>query len=69
MLTESDLKVGCTYRAKRPRKNLLGEFDDRTILYVGMNNVQYDSITVGLGRHYPQVSKEKFLRWAKEEIK
>ncbi len=30
--------------------------------------VQYDSPTIGNGRHYPTTTMEKFLKWAGKEI-
>lgn len=60
------LVVGHTYEAKRPAR--VGVFDplwnDRQIIWIGLYEVQYDSPTVGNGRHYPKVSHEQFRRWA-----
>ena len=67
-LTLEDLEQGGTFRGKRPRRNLLGEYDDRTILYVGSETVQYDSIAVRQGRRYPSVSIDRFLKWASHQI-
>lgn len=64
------LEQGHTYSAKRPAS--VGVFDpvwnDRMILRLWENSVQYDSPTIRDGRKYPIVSKEKFLRWAKEDV-
>ena len=77
-LTEADIKRGSNYRAKRVRKDFFGQPNDRYVLWIGKgwNNdtgeygsqVQYDSVTVKDGRHYPKVSMVRFLKWAKEEI-
>ena len=74
MLTKEDLKVGSTYRAKRYKEvmisfNRLGSNNDRIIVWMSDTKVQYDSDTVKMGRRFPIVDIEKFLRWAKEEIK
>lgn len=67
------LKVGCWYRAKKPRKIwFFGEpgpaYNDRHIIYLGPFTVQYDGPTVKLGQHYPAVAREKFIAWAGKEI-
>ena len=66
-MTELKLQRGRVFRAKRPR-NAGGLVNDRAIVYVGATQVQYDSPSVGFGRHYPWVSKEKFLAWADRDV-
>ncbi len=63
-----ELIPGHIYRAKRPTRNYLQEYNDRQIIWVGMIEVQYDSPTVANGRHYPRVSREKFLAWAGADV-
>lgn len=58
-----ELKVGRTYRAKRPRP-VRGFVNDRTILYIGATSVQYDSPSVAMGKRQPFVSLDAFLAWA-----
>lgn len=65
------LKKGRTYRAKRPVA--AGDFykplvNDRTIVYVGLEIVQYDGPSVGFGRHYVKVSHEAFRKWAARDV-
>lgn len=77
-LTLDQLKVGSTYRGKRRRRLFGDQYDDRTLLWIGQgwdrklwcytDRVQYDSANVRMGRHYPKVSAEAFLKWAKEEV-
>lgn len=73
-LRDSDLHVGGIYRGKRSRAvtnrmhENFGEHPDREIVYIGGDHVQYDSISVRMGRHLPTMGKWEFLRWAKEEI-
>jgi len=69
-ITEKDLKAGAYYRAKKPRKMYDGGFNDRRILWISADRekVQYDSPTVGNGRHYPTVPTERFLKWVGKEI-
>ena len=62
-ITKDDLKVGTTYFAKRRKETAFGN-NDRTLVYVGSSAVQYDSDTVGIGRHYPSIYKEQFCKWA-----
>lgn len=66
-LTKADLRVGATYRAKRPQWRLDG-YNDRTILWIGSAQIQYDGPAVALGAHYPRVPIDKFLAWASHEI-
>ena len=64
---ELKLQSGRTYRGKRPR-NAMGFVNGRTILHIGATTVQYDSPSVSFGRHYPSVSREKFLSWADRDV-
>lgn len=65
-----ELKIGRCYRAKKPRP--AGQFtsyaNDRQILRITSTTVQYDGPSVHAGRHYPTVSKEKFLEWASHDV-
>ena len=67
MLTKEDLKVGRIYRGKRFRQ-FFGGNNDRRIVWMSDTKVQYDSDTVKMGRRFPIVDIEVFLRWAKEKI-
>lgn len=66
-LTKEDLRVGCWYRAKR-FKEFFGKNNDRQIVYLSGDRVQYDSDTVRTGRRLPFTTIEKFLRWAKRKV-
>ena len=65
--TEEDIKVNKIFRGKDKRIF-------RQVLWVGKNrltgdeSVQYDSNTVGRGRHYPKTTMTAFLKWAKEDF-
>lgn len=66
-----ELRVGRTYRAKKPGK--AGAWhnpmvNDRTIKWIGSEEVQYDGPSVAIGRNYPRVSIEKFLKWADKDV-
>jgi hypothetical protein len=67
VLTADDVKVGKTYRGKRFGGSATYN-NDRSVVYVSSERVQYDSDTVKNGRHYPTVDMEKFLKWAKREL-
>lgn len=67
-LIASDIKLGATYRAKKPIKNGWGEYNDRTIIYLSANQVQYDGVAVKIGQTRPVISMDKFLSWAGHEI-
>lgn len=68
MPDELELKVGATYRAKRPRRmfNFVDgdHFNDRTIIWIGLCEVQYDGPAVKIGSKYPKVTIEAFRKWA-----
>lgn len=68
-MTEKDLIIGKLYKGKRQRKNLFsGLTDDRIIVWVNNDSIQYDSYFIKNGRRLPITTKEKFLKWAKEII-
>ncbi len=72
-LTADDIKVGHTYRGKRPRQNFFGDWDDRTVLHLNPGRgpitiVQYDSITVKDGAHFPTREINTFLNWARTDV-
>ncbi|MEX5606875.1 hypothetical protein ABFV58_02470 [Pseudomonas protegens] len=65
------IQVGRTYRAKKPAK--AGDWrnpqvNDRTIKWIGHEEIQYDGPSVAIGRKYPKVSREKFLAWAASDV-
>jgi len=70
--TELQLQVGRTYRAKRPAPTggLFQQqlYNDRTIKWVGVLEVQYDGPAVAMGRHYPKVTIEAFRKWAARDV-
>lgn len=66
-MSDIELKVGRTYRAKKPRESH-GLVNDRTVLYIGANYVQYDGPAVAHGRHYPKVLTSDFLKWADRDV-
>lgn len=65
-----DLKVGSTYRAKRPARYYGGDYNDRTIVWISDdgNLIQYDGTAVRHGARLPVVSRDAFLKWAKERL-
>lgn len=70
MLEAKDIRLNCTYRAKRPKKAFGEVVNDRIVLYISpsLDRVQYDSDSIAMGRHYPTVPMEKFLKWASHEV-
>lgn len=67
----SNFAVGKVWRAKRPAPT--GEFlkplvNDRVIMWIGAETLQYDGPSVGLGQHYRKVSIEDFEKWAGREV-
>jgi hypothetical protein len=67
-LKNEELLVGHTYRSNRPRYNIFNEPDDRYVLWIGGDNIQYDSVSVAMGRHLPVVKIHQFLRWAASDV-
>lgn len=70
-MSELELKVGRTYRAKKPTKAgdwRAPQINDRTITWMGFEELQYDGPSVGIGKRYPKVTHEKFLAWAAKDV-
>ena len=69
-MSDMEFKVGRVYRAKKPKACGLfpALYDDRMILWIGLNQIQYDSPSIKNGRTYPKVSLEKFQKWVAEDI-
>jgi len=71
-LTVSDIEVGKTYRGNSRRRKRVwnGAWDDRTVIWMNhdRSRVQYDGLGVPMGRHYPTVDMDKFLRWVGKEV-
>ena len=66
-----EIKVGHTYRAKRPRPagTIISPLvNDRTVTWFSRSHVQYDSPSVSFGRHYPTVTIQKFRSWASHDV-
>lgn len=66
-----EIKVGRTYRAKRPRASgtvIQPLVNDRTVLWFNGTHVQYDSPSVSFGRHFPKTTIEKFFAWASHDV-
>lgn len=62
-----ELTVGRTYRAKKPARS--GQLiNDRTVKWIGLEEVQYDGPAVAFGRHFPKVSIQAFLKWADRDV-
>lgn len=73
MIDPASLEAGKTYRGRHPQARYditLGEkvWNDRTIVWANQTHVQYDGPAVSFGRHFPRVTREKFARWAGQEI-
>lgn len=71
MSNKLELKVGRTYRAKKPRGTgtmLQPLVNDRTIIWIGMGELQYDGPAVKNGAHYPKISWDKFKAWADRDV-
>jgi hypothetical protein len=69
-MDSKDVKVGKVYRGKQSRQNIFGNYNDRIILWISPNKdyVQYDSISVKMGHHYPKIKMDQFCKWAKYEV-
>lgn len=70
-MSELEIKVGRTYRAKKPRAagTIVEQLvNDRTVLWVGAYQLQYDGPSVPNGRHYPRIDIEKFRAWADRDV-
>jgi hypothetical protein len=68
-----DIKTGKTYRSKRPAPAgsiFQPYFNDRQVIWCSheANLLQYDSPSVALGRKYPKVTIDKFLKWVGKDV-
>ena len=65
-----ELIVNHVYEAKKPAT--VGVFErllnDRMIIWIGVDTVQYDSPTVRQGRRYPTTTKKAFMKWAGRDV-
>lgn len=68
----SDIRVGRTYRAKRPGPagGYPAFYNDRTVTWISGDGryVQYDGPAVAVGRLLPKVKAEQFANWACHDI-
>lgn len=64
-----EIKVGRTYRAKKPREST-GLVADRTVVWMDSfgTTIQYDGPSVKMGRHYPKVTRAQFEAWAERDV-
>ncbi len=69
-MTISDIQVGRVYRSKKPKAIGIFDplYDDRQILWIGSTTLQYESPTVKIGRKYPTVDIDKFLKWGDRDV-
>ena len=63
-----ELVAGKTYRAKRPKVNLRGVYNDRTINSIEGDCVYWDGLTANGGAYMPVCSVRTFTKWAGEII-
>lgn len=67
-----EIKVGKVYRCKR--KKIFGIFDpvydDRQVLWISEDKqkIQYDCPSLRIGRRRPIVDREKFEKWADQDV-
>lgn len=53
-----ELQRGRTYRGKKPAcVRSCGLVNDRTVIYISVDEVQYDGPSVAPGRHYPRAAR------------
>ena len=64
-----EVKVGRTYRGKRPG-NAGGLVNDRTVIWQSAfdGTVQYDGPGVRIGAYRPKVKLADFLKWAERDV-
>lgn len=61
------IEMGKVYRAKTPR-NVGGLVNDRIVLWVSNEHLQYDSPSVASGRRYPWITIQNFEKWAGSQV-
>jgi hypothetical protein len=62
------LIVGHVYESKTPRVTTKGLVNDRWIIWIGADTLQYDSPTVRYGQNFPKVTHAQFREWAGRDI-
>lgn len=67
-MKELELKAGRTYRSKKPCGAGPGLANDRTIIWLGANELQYDGPGVRLAKLYPKISIAAFRDWAVRDV-
>lgn len=68
-MIRANIQVDHVYSAKRPKRTKpFGEWGDRQVLRIVAGFVQFDSPTVRDGAHYPTITMQAFLHWAKEDV-
>lgn len=66
-MDRKDLKVNRCYRGKHPAE-CNGYVNDRQIVWIGWNTLQYDGPAVRIGMRRPTVDIDKFLAWADRDV-
>ena len=66
-LSRQFLKLGHVYRAQKPRC-ANGYVNDRQIIWMNEEQVQYNGPAVAIGRNYPIIPMSRFLQWASHDV-
>lgn len=76
-MSEIILNVGRIYRGKRPKPIAISDsvdsdrrplFDDRLVVWISGDKVQYDSPSLKLWQGMPTVSLQRFVKWADRDV-
>lgn len=69
LITADPFRVGRVFAAKKPKRVWpAGLWNDRQILWVGIDQIQYDSPSVAFGRRHPIISRQQFEKWAGQDV-
>ena len=66
-LLPQSLKTGHVYRGKNPRCSN-GYVNERQIIWMNEEQVQYNGPAVAIGRNYPIIPMSRFLQWASHDV-
>lgn len=66
-LSPQALKTGRVYRGKNPRC-FNGYFNDRQIIWMNEERVQYNGPAVAAGHNYPIIPMSRFPQWASHDV-
>jgi len=63
-----EIQKNRVYRGKKPCQAGAGYVNDRQVIWIGNNQVQYDSPSIATGNKFRSMSLDDFARWAHKDV-